>query len=211
MGRLCNADVQVRLLNTLHYRIPYSVKVMADEAKVLYPFVTTLQVVLRTYTESCHSIEPSPASAFSGGGGGKSTGMYTKKGDSIIALLVAAYQREAQQRLAEGMTLRWDSDRLEAYVRKVADVMYIFEGKVELALMQHATALKDIEAIRGVPLDVERANLLEVRLSRGRSDSNEPQIHTCLAIAYSSPVYILAHGHHVRCRCLHADPQRYTG
>lgn len=137
---------------------------MADEAKVLYPFVTTLQVVLRTYAESCHSIEPSATGFFSGGGGNKSTtGMLTKKGESIIALLVAAYQREAQQRLAEGMTLRWDSDRLEAYVRKVADVMFIFEGKVELALMQHATALKDIEAIRGVPLDVEREHLLEVR------------------------------------------------
>ncbi|PFH31617.1 dynein heavy chain [Besnoitia besnoiti] len=146
---------EVRLLNTLHFRIPYSVKVMADEAKVLYPFVTTLRVVLRTYTEACNSIEFSNARA-------APANMRTKSGESIIALLVAAYQRDAQQRLAEGMTLRWDADRLEAYVRKLADVVYSFEGKVELGLLRHADALKDIEAIRSVPLDAPKETLQEM-------------------------------------------------
>ncbi|CBZ49657.1 hypothetical protein NCLIV_001450 [Neospora caninum Liverpool] len=142
-------ELDVRLLNTLQFRIPYSVKVMADEAKVLYPFVTTLRVVLRTYAEACRRIEcaPSPVSA---------GGMRTRSGDSIIALLVASYQREAQQRLAEGMGLRWDSDRLEAYVRKVSDVMYSFEGKVDAGIKRHQDALQDMDAIKDMLVKVQK-------------------------------------------------------
>ncbi|EPR57558.1 dynein heavy chain [Toxoplasma gondii GT1] len=159
---------EVRLLNTLQYRIPYSVKVMADEAKVLYPFVTTLRVVLRTYTEACRLIEGSPSPPGTGG-------MRTKSGESVAALLVASYQREAQQRLAEGLSLRWDSDRLESYVRKVAEVMYSFEGKVETGLKRHQDALQDIDAIKVLPLDASKESLLEM-LAKVQKHIEEQQL-----------------------------------
>ncbi|KAL8455832.1 hypothetical protein Emag_000406 [Eimeria magna] len=148
---------EVRLLSTLQFRIPYSVKVMADEAKVLYPFAVTLQEVLRTYVECCarvgDSVQAAGGAAFASESGGD---------EAVVALLVASYQRDTQAQLAEGMTLRWDSDRLETYVKRLAEIVFIFEAKAELALQQHNKAIKEIDTLKEKPVDVPYQDVLAV-------------------------------------------------
>ncbi|KAL8271990.1 hypothetical protein Esti_004114 [Eimeria stiedai] len=148
---------EVRLLSTLQFRIPYSVKVMADEAKVLYPFAVTLQEVLRTYVESCARVGDSVQAA-----GGTASVSESGGDEAVVALLVASYQRDAQTQLAEGMTLRWDSDRLETYVKRLAEIVFIFEAKAEFALQQHNKALKEIDTLKEKPVDVPYQDVLAV-------------------------------------------------
>lgn len=147
---------QVRLLSALQFRVPYSVKVMADEAKVLYPFAITLQEVLRTYMESCASVgdtvSTSGSSTFSDGGAD----------EAAVALLVASYQRDSQGKLAEGMNLCWDSDRLETYVKRLAEIVYVFEAKAEFALQQHDKAIKEIDTLKDKPIDAPYQDILAV-------------------------------------------------
>ncbi|KAL8439825.1 hypothetical protein Efla_004351 [Eimeria flavescens] len=148
---------EVRLLSTLQFRIPYSVKVMADEAKVLYPFAVTLQEVLRTYVECCarvgDNVQANGAALF----GDESSG-----DEAVVALLVASYQRDTQTQLAEGMSLRWDSDRLETYVKRLAEITFIFEAKAEFALQQHTKAIKEIDTLKEKPIDAPYQDVLAV-------------------------------------------------
>lgn len=148
--------LQVRLLSSLQFRVPYSVKVMADEAKVLYPFAITLQEVLRTYMESSarvgDTISTCASSEETEGG----------EEEAAVALLVAAYQRDCQVKIAEGMNLMWDSDRLETYVRRLAEIVYIFEAKAEFALQQHEKAIKEIDTLKDKPIDAPYQDILAV-------------------------------------------------
>lgn len=137
------------MLSTLQFRIPYSVKVMADEAKVLYPFVIALQEVLRTFEEGCYQVGEEDATT-------KPASESLASEDStrrVAALLVAAHRRDVQAKLAEGMSLRWDSDRLEAYVKRLAEVVYIFEAKTEFALQRQLEAAREIESIKDKSID----------------------------------------------------------
>ncbi|CDJ57328.1 hypothetical protein EMWEY_00007760 [Eimeria maxima] len=147
---------EVRLLSSLQFRVPYSVKVMADEAKVLYPFAITLQEVLRTYMESSarvgDTISTCASSEETEGG----------EEEAAVALLVAAYQRDCQVKIAEGMNLMWDSDRLETYVRRLAEIVYIFEAKAEFALQQHEKAIKEIDTLKDKPIDAPYQDILAV-------------------------------------------------
>lgn len=148
---------QVRLLATLQFRIPYSVKVMADEAKVLYPFAITLKEVLRTYVECCARVGDTVPAA-----GSAAVTNETGGDEAVVALLVASYQRDTQEKLAEGMSLRWDSDRLETYVKRLAEIVFIFEAKTEFALQQHNKALKEIDTLKEKPVDAPYQDVLAV-------------------------------------------------
>lgn len=125
---------------------------MADEAKVLYPFAVTLQEVLRTYVECCARVGDN-VSALGGECGGD---------EAVVALLVASYQRDTQAKIAEGMALRWDSDRLETYVKRLAEIVFIFEAKAEFALQQHNKAVKEIDTLKDKPIDAPYQDVLAV-------------------------------------------------
>ncbi|CDI87445.1 dynein beta chain, flagellar outer arm, putative [Eimeria praecox] len=147
---------EVRLLSSLQFRVPYSVKVMADEAKVLYPFAITLQEVLRTYIDSCASIGDTILTPID------PSGSDTNTDEAAVALLVASYQRDSQGKLAEGMNLCWDSDRLETYVKRLAEIVYIFEAKTEFALQQHDKAIREIDTLKDKPVDAPSQDILAV-------------------------------------------------
>ncbi|CDJ29729.1 Dynein heavy chain, related [Eimeria mitis] len=162
---------------------------MADEAKVLYPFVITLQEVLRTYVESCARVEEplsASGSAAAADGGAEEAAVallvasYQRDSQGklaegmnlcwdsdrletyAVALLVASYQRDSQGKLAEGMNLCWDSDRLETYVKRLAEIVYIFESKAEFALQQHEKAIREIDTIQEKPIDAPYQDILAV-------------------------------------------------
>lgn len=70
---------EVRYLTAMGIRVPYSIKVTADDAKWIYPYVMSLQDAVRTYSHTCLLLEHS---------------RYAN-----VAPLLAAYNAEVQQTL----------------------------------------------------------------------------------------------------------------
>ena len=98
---------EVRNLTTLNFRVPYSVKVMADEAKLNYPFAESLKQTARTYMAICHNaLTPT------------------------TEMLVSANHAEIQSQISHGLHLTWESERLEGYTRKLCDSVYQFQEKI---------------------------------------------------------------------------------
>jgi dynein heavy chain 1 len=104
---------EVRHFQSLQCRVPYSVKVTSDEAKLNYPFATTLRESVRTYVSTCANITPR------------------------IAPIIAWHQNMVQRQIEDGLQLKWDSEplRVESYIRKLSDQdkvgsIYFFQDKV---------------------------------------------------------------------------------
>lgn len=70
---------EIRFLTAMGIRVPYSVKVTADDAKWIYPYLMSLQEAIRTYTHTCLKLEDPKFTS--------------------VAPLVASYKQEVQQTL----------------------------------------------------------------------------------------------------------------
>ncbi|CEM16453.1 unnamed protein product [Vitrella brassicaformis CCMP3155] len=139
---------EVRNLQCLQFRVPYSVKVTSDEAKLNYPFAMTLLESVRTYTQSCSKV------------------------DDSIAPLVASYQKEVNQLIMDGIHLKWDSDRLESYARRFADQVFLFQDKVTDLLAQNEQMQRDIESLAHMPLAGEGFKEVMEKLQKMVDDMN---------------------------------------
>lgn len=114
---------EVRNFVSLHFRLSYAVKVGADEAKLNYPFAMTLREATRTYMQTCAKIT---------------------KG---IAPMIASEQQKVQETIADGLPLKWDSDKIESYTKRLSEQVFQFEQKVTELLCQTEQANVHIEGL----------------------------------------------------------------
>jgi hypothetical protein len=77
------------------------------------------------------------------------------KNADAIAPLVAAYKKDVQLALAEGFRLKWEAvAKLDAYVRRLSDVVGKFQDKVDDLLVKHERIAAAIEELKTCALSV---------------------------------------------------------
>ncbi|CAA9986414.1 dynein heavy chain, putative [Plasmodium knowlesi strain H] len=128
-----NLFKEVRYLQSINLRVPYSIKVKADETKLIYPYALTLQKTFRSYMKICLFMEnEAKAVPF----------------NSTITKLVASIHNNVQAKIKEGIGLHWDSDVLETYVRKLTEVVNTFESMVDEAVRKNSFVLDTLDRIK---------------------------------------------------------------
>uniref|UniRef100_A0A8C3AR66 Cytoplasmic dynein 1 heavy chain 1 n=1 Tax=Cyclopterus lumpus TaxID=8103 RepID=A0A8C3AR66_CYCLU len=104
---------EVRNLKWLSFRVPLAIVNKAHQANQLYPFAISLIESVRTYERTCEKVEE----RFS------------------ISLLVAGLKKEVQALVTEGITLVWESYKLDPYVQRLAETVFNFQEKVDDLLL----------------------------------------------------------------------------
>ena len=100
---------EVRNLKNLGFRVPLAIVNKAHQANQLYPFAISLIESVRTYERSLEKMEPK----------------------QNIALLVAGLRRDVQSLISEGVGLVWESYKLDPYVQRLAEIVVMFQEKVD--------------------------------------------------------------------------------
>ncbi|CAH0489695.1 unnamed protein product [Peronospora farinosa] len=102
---------EVRNLEWLGCRVPFTLKMIAEDAKSKYPFAMSLDASLKTYTSSCRRIQP------------------------IFEALTAAYVRDVRATIGKtflkGNEMRWHADGLGEYVTDLATKVERLHDKVD--------------------------------------------------------------------------------
>lgn len=123
---------EVRNLQWLGYRLPFSITMHASSAKRVYPFAVSLRESLRTYSQTCRRITESSA------------------------LLVAADKVQVQQKLNEGFKLKWESlAKLDPFVTSLAEMVARFREKVESFLEKEEEITQVMAHLATCPLTEE--------------------------------------------------------
>ncbi|XP_037097970.1 cytoplasmic dynein 1 heavy chain 1 isoform X1 [Syngnathus acus] len=104
---------EVRNLKWLSFRVPLAIVNKAHQANQLYPFAISLIESVRTYERTCEKVEER----------------------SSISLLVAGLKKEVQVLITEGITLVWESYKLDPYVQRLAETVFNFQEKVDDLLL----------------------------------------------------------------------------
>uniref|UniRef100_A0A3Q2D1J2 Dynein, cytoplasmic 1, heavy chain 1 n=1 Tax=Cyprinodon variegatus TaxID=28743 RepID=A0A3Q2D1J2_CYPVA len=104
---------EVRNLKWLSFRVPLAIVNKAHQANQLYPFAISLIESVRTYERTCEKVEER----------------------SSISLLVAGLKKEVQALITEGITLVWESYKLDPYVQRLAETVFNFQEKVDDLLL----------------------------------------------------------------------------
>ena len=92
-----------------HFRVPYTLKIISDEAKEKYPYAMALNETLRTYQNTLLKVNES------------------------LKPLVAGLHRSVQSKIhgAFKNRIRWDSEGLEMYVKELSEQIYSLQERVE--------------------------------------------------------------------------------
>uniref|UniRef100_A0AAQ4PH56 Cytoplasmic dynein 1 heavy chain 1 n=1 Tax=Gasterosteus aculeatus aculeatus TaxID=481459 RepID=A0AAQ4PH56_GASAC len=104
---------EVRNLKWLSFRVPLAIVNKAHQANQLYPFAISLIESVRTYERTCEKVEERIS----------------------ISLLVAGLKKEVQALVTEGITLVWESYKLDPYVQRLAETVFNFQEKVDDLLL----------------------------------------------------------------------------
>jgi len=144
---------EVRNLQALQFRVPYAVKVTSDEAKQNYPFAMTLQEATRTYMQTCAQIS------------------------GTTAPMMASSQNAVQTMIGEGLPLKWDSERIDLYTRKLSEGVFQFQQKFtdlqsKTEQMDHMVEqLEDIDVCNDAEAPVRLMDLFE-KMQKNIDDMN---------------------------------------
>jgi dynein heavy chain 1 len=126
---------EVRNLQWLGFRVPFSITQPADRAKVLYPFAVSLRESLRAYDTACSHIDAEPAAA-------------------SLGLLVASFKRDVQALIADGFKLRWEAwSKLNPFVRKLGAAVQAFASKSEEAIARSRAVRTALDALSACDYD----------------------------------------------------------
>ncbi|KAL1257320.1 hypothetical protein QQF64_010564 [Cirrhinus molitorella] len=104
---------EVRNLKWLSFRVPLAIVNKAHQANQLYPFAISLIESVRTYERTCEKVEERMS----------------------ISLLVAGLKKEVQALITEGISLVWESYKLDPYVQRLAETVFNFQEKVDDLLL----------------------------------------------------------------------------
>ncbi|KAH8739299.1 dynein heavy chain, partial [Cryptosporidium ryanae] len=101
----------LRIIQSYSYRVPYSVKVLADELKLLYPYISHLNTLCSNWMRLSTLMEVEPGKR--------------------VSPLLAPYRQEVYDAIKEGVSLTWSSDRLEGFIKRLYGAVDTLERKFE--------------------------------------------------------------------------------
>ncbi|XP_058810234.1 dynein heavy chain, cytoplasmic isoform X2 [Phymastichus coffea] len=120
---------EVRNLKNLGFRVPIAIVNKAHQANLLYPFAISLIESIRTYERTLEKIEDK----------------------SNIVPLIAGLRRDVLGLISEGITLIWESYKLDSYVQRLSEVVLSFQEKVEDLLVVEEQLEADIRSLETCP------------------------------------------------------------
>lgn len=104
----------LRIIQSYAYRVPYSVKVLADELKLLYPYISHLNSLCINWMRIATQLEADPGRR--------------------ISPLLTPFRQEVYSVIRLGVTLSWSSDRLEGFIKGFYDSVDTLEQKFEAVM-----------------------------------------------------------------------------
>ncbi|XP_045114160.1 dynein heavy chain, cytoplasmic-like isoform X3 [Portunus trituberculatus] len=116
---------EVRNLKNLGFRVPLAIVNKAHQANQLYPFAISLIESVRTYERTLEKMEDK----------------------TNILLLVAGMRKEVQGLVSEGMSLVWESYKLDPYVQRLAECVFNFQEKVDDLLVLEEQLDVDVRSL----------------------------------------------------------------
>jgi dynein heavy chain 1 len=129
---------EVRNLEWLGFRVPYTVKMMADEAKEKYPLAMSLQATLRTYWQACVMEAEQPS----------------------ISVLLASFKLDVHQEIEaafKNRQIKWevmDSEKgLTSYVTGLATKVSAYHDKVDDVLSRDSAIRQDLSTLAKCPYE----------------------------------------------------------
>ena len=125
---------EVRNLERLGLKVPYEIKIAANEAREVYPFAMRLEETLRLYQHTCARMEAFPD----------------------MQQLISGLKKNVQGLISKGLQFRWhfDSKKLNQYVDKLSTSVVELQDKVEELLLRHSTvanAMKELAECEPTP------------------------------------------------------------
>lgn len=137
---------EVRNLDWLNFRVPFTLKMIAEDAKSKYPHAMSLDASLKTYTTACQRIQP------------------------IFEPLAAGYVKAIRVAIGKtfvrGNEMRWHADGLGEYVSDVVVKAETLHDKVE-ELIEKCKGINHIlEVLHAAPemdLDLIRSELAKIQ------------------------------------------------
>lgn len=120
---------ETRNLKAMGFRVPLAIVNKAHQANQLYPFAISLIESMRTYEKTCEKIEERPN----------------------ISLLIAGLKKDVQNLIMEGASLIWESYKLDPYVQKLAEIIFMFQEKVDDLLVVDECVDAEVKALETSP------------------------------------------------------------
>ncbi|ORX61965.1 dynein heavy chain [Hesseltinella vesiculosa] len=157
-GQIITLFKEVRNLLWLNFQVPHTISNVAKDAKRVYPFAVSLMETVRTFSQTVHKVQRHPD----------------------IITLVADYRNEVHAMITKGINLRWDyfvntydahhrplsyltgtpldarENRHVMFVREFANVVSVFQDKVESLIGYYDELNKGIEEMKACPYQAER-------------------------------------------------------
>ncbi|KAI9494709.1 dynein heavy chain [Zychaea mexicana] len=157
-GQIITLFKEVRNLLWLNFQVPHTISNVAKDAKRVYPFAVSLMETVRTFSQTVHKVNRNPD----------------------ITTLVAGYRNEVHVMITKGINLRWDyfvntydahhrplsyitgtpldarENRHVMFVREFANVVSVFQDKVDALIGYYDDINKSIEEMKACPYQVDR-------------------------------------------------------
>ncbi|KAG2237733.1 dynein heavy chain [Thamnidium elegans] len=157
-GQIITLFKEVRNLLWLNFQVPHTISNVAKDAKRVYPFAVSLMETVRTFSQTVHKVNRNPE----------------------IATLVAGYRNEVHTMITKGINLRWDyfvntydahhrplsyltgtpldarENRHVMFVREFANVVSVFQDKVDSLIGYYDEITKGIDEMKACPYQAER-------------------------------------------------------
>ncbi|KAH0477442.1 MAG: hypothetical protein KVP17_003594 [Porospora cf. gigantea B] len=108
---MLNLYKEIRYLHGLNFRVPYAIRVTADDTRAFYPYVVWLRQCLRSFNQASYRLELPEHAA--------------------LRPLIAKQQREILGLIRDNMKLTFQSNDVDAVARALSDAVTLFEGKLE--------------------------------------------------------------------------------
>ena len=108
---MLNLYKEIRYLHGLNFRVPYAIRVTADDTRAFYPYVVWLRQCLRSFNQASYRLELPEHAA--------------------LRPLIAKQQREILGLVRDNMKLTFQSNDVDAVARSLSDAVTLFEGKLE--------------------------------------------------------------------------------
>ncbi|CAG10419.1 unnamed protein product, partial [Tetraodon nigroviridis] len=141
---------EVRNLKWLSFRVPLAIVNKAHQANQLYPFAISLIESVRTYERTCEKVEER----------------------SSISLLVAGLKKEVQALVTEGITLVWESYKLDPYVQRLAETVFNFQEKVDDLLLIEEKIDLEVRSLETCMFDHKTFSDILSRVQKAVDDLN---------------------------------------
>ncbi|SAL98745.1 hypothetical protein [Absidia glauca] len=157
-GQIITLFKEVRNLLWLNFQVPHTISNVAKDAKRVYPFAVSLMETVRTFSQTVHKVNRNPD----------------------VSTLVAGYRNEVHGMITKGINLRWDyfvntydahhrplsyltgtpldsrENRHVTFVREFANVVSVFQDKVDSLIGYYEDINKGIDEMKACPYQVDR-------------------------------------------------------